>query len=41
MDFGKCQFGRIEVDGVNYKPDVVIDRGRTLKRKKRPPKKIP
>src|ERR1700686_4884277 len=41
MDFGKFHFGRIEIDGVIYERDVVIDRGRIRKRKKKPSKKIP
>ena len=35
MDFGKFHFGRIEIDGVTYQRDVVIDRGRIRKRKKK------
>ena len=35
MDFGKFHFGRIEIDGVTYERDVVIDRGRVRKRKKK------
>ena len=35
MDFGKFHFGRIEIDGVTYERDVVIDRGRIRKRKKK------
>jgi hypothetical protein len=38
MDFGKFHFGRIEIDGVIYERDVVIDRGRIRKRKKKPSK---
>ena len=40
MNFGKFQFGEIEIDGVTYKHDVVIDRGRIRKRKKKPSKKF-
>ena len=40
MDFGKFHFGRIEIDGVIYERDVVIDRGRIRKRKKKPSKKF-
>ena len=40
MDFGKFHFGRIEIDGVIYERDVVIDRGRTRKRKKKPSKRF-
>ena len=35
MDFRKFHFGRIEIDGVTYERDVVIDRGRIRKRKKK------
>src|ERR1700745_1568736 len=35
MNFGKFHFGRIEIDGVTYERDVVIDRGRIRKRKKK------
>jgi len=35
MDFGKYTFGSIEIDGVTYEHDVVIDRGRIRKRKKK------
>jgi len=41
MDFGKFHFDRVEIDGVTYERDVVIDRGRIRKRKKKPSKKIP
>jgi hypothetical protein len=40
MTFGKFQFGEIKIDGVTYKHDVVIDRGRIRKRKKKPSKKF-
>ena len=40
MDFGKFHFGGIEIDGVTYERDVVIDRGRICKRKKQPSKKF-
>src|SRR6266446_9252783 len=40
MDFGKFHFGRIEIDGVTYERDVVIDRGRIRKRKKKPSKRF-
>jgi len=33
-------FGRIEIDGVTYERDVVIDRGRSRKRKKKLSKKF-
>src|SRR5712671_2029550 len=40
MDFGKFHFGRIEIDGVIYERDVVIDRGRIRKRKKKASKRF-
>lgn len=40
MDFGKFSFGSIKIDGVAYEHDVVIDRGRIRKRKKKPSKKF-
>src|SRR5713226_1851982 len=40
MDFGKFHFGSIVIDGVTYKHDVVIDRCRVRKRKKKPSKKF-
>ena len=40
MDFGKFHFGKIEIDGVTYERDVVIDRGRIRKRKKKPSKRF-
>jgi hypothetical protein len=38
MRFGALGFGSIEIDGVTYGHDVVIDRGRVRKRKKGPSK---
>jgi hypothetical protein len=38
MRFDGFQFGSIEVDGVRYEYDVVIDRGKIRKRKKKPSK---
>src|SRR5689334_84870 len=38
MRFGSFNFGSIEVDGVTYEYDVVIDRGSIRKRKKKPSK---
>ena len=35
MNFGKFHFGRIEIDGVTYERDVVIDCGSIRKRKKK------
>jgi hypothetical protein len=38
MRFGRFKFGSIEIDGVMYKHDVVIDGGSIRKRKKKPSK---
>ena len=35
MRFGKFDFGAIEIDGIRYEHDVVIDRGKVRKRKKK------
>jgi hypothetical protein len=40
MRFGRLQFGSVTIDGVTYTHDVVIDRGRVAKRKKKPSKKF-
>jgi len=40
MDFGKFHFGSIAIDGVTYEYDVIIDRGKIRKRKKKPSKKF-
>jgi hypothetical protein len=40
MRFESFSFGSIRIDGVNYSHDVVIDRGRVRKRKKKPSKKF-
>ena len=40
MRFGKLHFGSITIEGVTYKHDVIIDRGRVVKRKKKPSKKF-
>jgi hypothetical protein len=40
MDFRKLQFGSIMIDGVAYSHDVVIDRGKVLKRDKKPSKEF-
>ena len=40
MDFGKFHFGSIAIDGVRYVHDVVIDRGKIRKRKKKLSKKF-
>jgi len=39
MRFEKFSFSSIRIDGVTYEHDVVIDRGRVRKRKKKPSKK--
>jgi hypothetical protein len=38
MRFGRFEFGSIQIDGVFYQYDVVIDGGRIRKRKKKPSK---
>jgi hypothetical protein len=38
MRFGSFKFGSIEVDGVTYEHDVVIEHGSVRKRKKKPSK---
>ena len=40
MDFGKFLFGSIRIDGVAYERDLVIDRGKVRKRKKKPSRKF-
>jgi hypothetical protein len=40
MRFEAFTFGSIRIDGVTYDHDVVIDRGRVRKRKKKPSKKF-
>jgi hypothetical protein len=40
MRFNAFSFGAIRIDGVTYEHDVVIDRGRIRKRKKKPSKKF-
>jgi hypothetical protein len=40
MRFEAFSFGSIRVDGITYTQDVVIDRGRIRKRKKKPSKKF-
>jgi hypothetical protein len=39
MKFEKFSFGSIRIDGVTYEKDVVIDRGKVRKRKKKPSRK--
>ena len=38
--FEDFSFGSIRIDGTTYEHDVVIDRGRIRKRKKKPSKKF-
>jgi hypothetical protein len=40
MKFESFSFGTIRIDGVEYDYDVVIDRGRVQKRKKKPSKEF-
>lgn len=40
MRFDKFSFGSIQIDGVVYEHDVLIDRGEVRKRKKKPSKKF-
>jgi hypothetical protein len=40
MQFQSFSFGSIEIDGVTYEHDVVIDRGEIRKRRKRPSKRF-
>ncbi len=40
MRFEKFSFGSIRIDGVTYEHDVVIDRGKVHKRKKKPSRKF-
>lgn len=40
MRFNRFSFGSIEIDGVRYEYDVVIDRGEVRKRKKKPSKQF-
>src|SRR5215510_2225425 len=40
MKFGHFSFGNLEIDGTTYEHDVVIDRGKILKRKKKPSKRF-
>ena len=40
MEFGRFAFGEIEIDGVTYEHDVVIDHGHLRKRKKAPSKAL-
>ena len=40
MRFDKFSFGSIRIDGVTFERDVVIDRGKVHKRKKKPSRKF-
>src|SRR6516225_2431463 len=40
MKFQQCSFGQIRIDGVEYAYDVVIDRGKVGKRKKKASEKF-
>jgi hypothetical protein len=40
MQFDSFSFGSIQIDGVTYEHDVVIDRGKIRKRKKKPSQKF-
>jgi hypothetical protein len=40
MQFNEFSFGALRINGVNYEKDVVIDRGKVCKRKKKPSKKF-
>jgi hypothetical protein len=40
MRFEKVSFGSIRIDGTTYEHDVVIDRGKLRKRKKKPSKQF-
>src|SRR5215467_14380909 len=40
MRFEDFSFGSIRIDGITYEHDLVIDRGRIRKRKKKPSKKF-
>ena len=40
MRFESFSFGSVQIDGVTYEHDVVIDRGEVCKRKKKPSQKF-
>ncbi len=40
MRFGDLSFGSIRIDGVAYEHDVVVDRGKIRKRRKKPSRKF-
>jgi len=39
MQFENFSFGSLRIDGSTYEQDVIIDRGKIRKRKKKPSKK--
>ena len=41
MHFESFSFGSIQIDGITYEHDIVIDRGEVRKRRKGPSKTIP
>ena len=40
MRFDDLSFGSIRIDGVTYEHDVVVDRGKIRRRKKKPSRKF-
>jgi hypothetical protein len=40
MQFESFSFGAIQIDGITYEHDIVIDRGEVRKRKKKPSKQF-
>lgn len=40
MNFEAFSFGSLQIDGITYDHDVIIDRGKVRKRKKKPSKKF-
>jgi len=40
MNFGRLHFSSLDINNITYTYDVVIDRGRVRKRKKKPSKKF-
>jgi len=36
MKWGKCDFGRVKINGEKFSKDVVLDQGQIRKRKKKP-----
>jgi len=41
MKFERLHFGSFVIDSVTYSHDVLIDRGKVLKRKKQPSSRVP